>query len=50
MTEIEVNKKSENYAPDQDKKTNDEMAIIIDGHNIKDLGLHTLRGGISIIP
>ncbi|EAR83228.1 ABC transporter C family protein (macronuclear) [Tetrahymena thermophila SB210] len=51
MTEIESNLENAKYQQeDEEQRLNQEMFIKIDGHNIKDLGLHTLRGGISIIP
>ncbi|KAL4455215.1 hypothetical protein ABPG73_000875 [Tetrahymena malaccensis] len=51
MTEIESSQEhAKQLLDDEEQKLNQEMFIKIDGHNIKDLGLHTLRGGISIIP
>ncbi|KAL4428720.1 hypothetical protein ABPG74_001874 [Tetrahymena malaccensis] len=51
MTEIESSQEhAKQLLEDEEQKLNQEMFIKIDGHNIKDLGLHTLRGGISIIP
>ncbi|EAR99967.2 ABC transporter family protein (macronuclear) [Tetrahymena thermophila SB210] len=51
MTEIQSNiGTQEEISDDEEKQLNCNMYIKIDGHNIKDLGLHTLRGGISIIP
>ncbi|KAL4469098.1 hypothetical protein ABPG72_007777 [Tetrahymena utriculariae] len=51
MTEIESNLDYAKYHfEDEEQRLSQEMFIKIDGHNIKDLGLHTLRGGISIIP
>ncbi|KAL4462596.1 hypothetical protein ABPG74_000426 [Tetrahymena malaccensis] len=51
MTEIQSNMKVQDERnDDEEKQLNYYMHIKIDGHNIKDLGLHTLRGGISIIP
>ncbi|EAR97172.2 ABC transporter family protein (macronuclear) [Tetrahymena thermophila SB210] len=47
MTEIES--KIEKLV-DEESRFNQETCIKIDGHNIKDLGLQTLRGGISLIP
>lgn len=35
---------------DESTNPNEEIAIKLDGHAIRKLGLHTLRGGISMIP
>ncbi|KAL4496522.1 hypothetical protein ABPG72_014752 [Tetrahymena utriculariae] len=51
MTEIESSLQNSKYhIEDEEQRFSQDMFIKIDGHNIKDVGLHTLRGGISIIP
>lgn len=50
MNEIDTSTNADQTSGGDEEKLINQSGIYIDGFNIQQLGLHTLRGGISIIP